>query len=407
MIQRTKALIRETHGDYDRMTAMMLKRGVIGKSTITFKTWVSRLLYERFGSEQDDILSELDVNKETGVGVSKGRYRSITPLSIGIASGGIMAAFASLPIALIVGAGVGLGRSVFFENNFHMGVVQELIVTSKILLRKIVYAPIKGPINYVNLRLGNKQPVLTSMVGKEDELFKKVAKESGEKYSEADVGNFMANLQEMANIALILISIIFAKITLWDDDDDDENPRRRMHNAVINRAMMLLSEIYMYNIPMAFSNKESWNQTTQPAILGWATSWFDMLTSLGDVLKGEDMYISGPHSGESKFYRNFNKVFMPAVFKGITDIQIEGIFHWESVLGLRSQTKQQFQNTAFDKMFWGDPKKEKEEATRERVRFKKMLMDEHGYTKDDAEKAAEETYGNDAETIKEIRKYWK
>ena len=113
----------------------MIKDTTAGKSVMSFKSWITRMIYDRFASEQLDV-------QMNGTVPFKGRYLSVTK-AVGMVGGAIIAAPMFGFPGLLIGAGLGYRagkfnqRKIKGENRLEtdLGFAEELMICN---VRKIM-----------------------------------------------------------------------------------------------------------------------------------------------------------------------------------------------------------------------------------------------------------------------------
>ena len=332
----TKMLVN-VHGDYDEHRGNMASEYILGKAGLMFKRWMVKQFYQRFAINQMDL--------EAGLAEYKGRYRSHTAASATLQ--GALVGFGGLgllgagPLGLAIGGALGYVTGKFFGVNSEIGFVKELAFATKELFLNMARIP-------VNVLAGKA-------VIKHDEYQKFT--EAG--VSKVDIENYKANMMEMS-ISLALIGLLlFAKSLLWHDDDDKDDTRRKLHNLLANRFMQLSSQINMYLNPVS-----AWNNTlgSLPAFR-FLTDVQKTATDAEKLLEGDDMILSGRNVGESRFYNQTSKTFLPRLMNGIgtSPNPLTG-FGWataqkENLLGFGVHTKRQFTKSPYDTWFFSTERK--------------------------------------------------
>ncbi|MEM5811118.1 MAG: hypothetical protein QXP66_04450, partial [Candidatus Aenigmatarchaeota archaeon] len=184
---RLRSLIQDTHGDYSETGRQYAKQKIAGRMALFFKTWLPNAIKVRFGSYKS---SHLDYEMPV-----KGRYRSYTPATAGLA-GATLGSWLAPGIGTIVGYGIGFGIAKIWGNDVNESVATDFKDTFEalgMLLKRLVYSKL----SIINPALADK--LNTQFDGKFDEL---------------DAANLRANLQEIQNMLTLLLVYFVAKATL-------------------------------------------------------------------------------------------------------------------------------------------------------------------------------------------------
>lgn len=280
-----------THGDYDTLRGNLSTEYISGKTILMFKRWMGRQFYQRFAKEQSDI--------ELGIKDYKGRWRSHTQVS-GALHGAILGfggltMFSLGPMGAALGALVGFGGGLFHgprSKNQRQGIefLKEAAFITKELFLNIARMPLNS--------LAGRQIIKDSDYG----IYKDVVEER-------DVKNLRSNLIEMSINLVWLGFALLIKGLLWDDDDDKDSTNRKAYHIVTNRLMMLSKQASMYGDPVEIYN----NVVAENAMLRFLRSVGETVGAAANLLSGDDLILSGPNAGESKFEKQFKKTFFPRI----------------------------------------------------------------------------------------------
>ena len=313
------------HGNYDELRGMMAKSNTAGKALMMFKTWLPMQLYNRFATEQYDV--------QTGVNY-KGRYWSHTKGTATLHLGTV-AGVAFGPIGFVLGGAAGYAFGAAFGKESNLSFLQETVVATKLLLKKIIGMP-------VNLTRGKQ---LIDDSGKEFESWKLLGTDEG--VNEQDVKNLKANMADIALQLTWFSLILTVKGMLWDDDDEPDSNSRLIHNSLINKLNNLASQAAMYVNPVdAYKNTLGSN-----AVAGYLEQLGKELVAVQKYLDGDDIITSGPTAGESRLYNQTTKTFLPG-------------------LGLSSQSERVFEESPYHRYFESELKVDKRQNQGERARLR-------------------------------------
>jgi len=312
-VKLNKAIVT-AHGDYDTLRGMKAKESVIGRMATMFRTWLPRAYYTRFGGEQEDI--------EMGH-ITKGRYRSYTPASAAIAA-------ASMGTILVPGVGTIVGGAIGYGAASFMGVKngtfgEDLLFTTKQILRKLA---------------GRKT-------------------QFDQKFSEVDAANLRANLTELVMLMSIFSAHLMTKMFLWDDDDERDDPRRKAHNLLANYTMRMMGDIMMFTSPSGFNELQS---NVLP-VMSMVNRTSRVLDYFMKMINGEHIIPTGYNAGENGFINAVEDAFIPNALVGIMEL--------DPTLGYDKMTKRQFKTTRWDKMFYSEERKQRNQKQRDTAREKK------------------------------------
>jgi len=312
-VKLNKAIV-VTHGDYDTLRGMKAKRSILGRMATMFRTWLPRAYYTRFGGEQEDI--------ELGH-ITKGRYRSYTPAS-GLIAGASMGTILVPGIGTVVGGALGYGAAAF--TGVKAGTFgEDLMFTTKQLLRKLA--------------------------GKSTQF--------DDKFSEVDAANLRANLTELVMLMSMFTAYLMTKMFLWDDDDERDDPKRKAHNLLANYTMRMMGDVMMFTSPMGFNELQS-NILPIASMIGRTARVMDYFMKM---LNGEHIIPTGYNAGENGFINAVEDAFIPNAFVGIMEL--------DPTLGYDKITKRQFKTTRWDKMFYSEERKQKNQRQRENAKKRK------------------------------------
>lgn len=345
-------MIVNTHGDYDELRGNYASERITGKALMMFKRWITRQLYQRFAqSGQADI--------EVGIKDYKGRYKSHTAATgmlhgaiIGFGGLGILGAG---PLGLLIGGSAGFLTGKFYGAKSDIGFVKESALATRELLMKTIQTP-------VNM-----------LTGKNIVKTKKYADTLEEaQVDQRDIRNIKANMADMSFVLASIALLLFTKALLWDDEDDEDDARRMAHNLLANRFMQLSSQSAMYLSP-----GEMTRTMTDISAIKFLTDVGTTAVAAEQMLEGNDTISSGPNAGESKLYNQFSKTFFPGIAKGS--------------LGFESQMQRQFQQSPFDKWFYGD-EKEAQTKTREIRAVYRAQLQKQGVKEEDIASKVNEKY---------------
>lgn len=310
--RKVTSYITKFHGDYSEFGGNMLSESIEGQALMMFKRWLGSYMYNLFGTTQYNI--------HTGK-QEKGRFLSITG-----ASGGIMGAVAGMsflgPIGAIGGLTVGLGYGIHSHatkvqdnTTVNLSLLRQMAINSMMMLKSFYGLP-------VNLIAG-KQVVKPYSNATFDE-----------KFSELDVKNIKANMANMALLLWLTAFTLLVKGLAWDDDDEKDSKRRLIHNVMVNKLMTMSDQIATFMSPAGmYDNFLSLNSI---AIFRFSSNVYKTSTEFIQMLEGDDLLLTGPNAGDSAFWNQFKKTFIPSPIKGF---------------GFSSYTERQFTKSPFDRWF--------------------------------------------------------
>ncbi|HRT02651.1 MAG TPA: hypothetical protein P5513_01775, partial [Candidatus Diapherotrites archaeon] len=325
-------LIVRTHGDYNDLRGNMAKEYITGKTIMMFKNWITSYMFIRFAKEQD--ILALNIKN------FKGRYRSIsasTGMMLAIVPGLLTGGFVGMGVAMGVGAGLGK----LFGINTNLSLLSEMGTTLKHVVLKMLNIP--------------AQTLLGKTFIKQDWS---TLEQSG--MSDIDVKNMRDLITEISIILSITATMLLAKAALYDDDDDEESLKRQAHNVIINKLYGLAEQGTSFLTGSAFYNLFN---PEEIQLLRFATDVTKTAKAASEMLSGNDTYTSGPMYGDSKFFNQFNRTFIPAPLKGN--------------MGFGKAADRQFFSTPFDKMFWSEEKIAQAKVRQIRAEYGKEIEEQN------------------------------
>lgn len=338
--QKLHKVIGLGHGlGYDKLRGMMIKSGTIGKAVAMFKTWLPTQLYWRLAVEQDDI--------QLGKKGFKGRYWSYGKGS-GLIHGAIVGTTMFGPVGGAIMGAAGLFLGAKFGTDTGVGMLREMIETTKQLAKKALGMP-------VNLLSGRK------IISEDTKAFDKwIGKgKNGKTFTEQDARNMRGNMADISLQLAWLAMIILTKSLLWDDDDEPDDAERIWHNILVNKLMNLSSQATLYVNPVdAYETTVGSN-----AIVQYLTDLGKEVHSLNEWVEGRDIIQSGINAGESGLSNQTYKTFMPGIFK-------------DNLLGFKSQSERVFEESFVHPWFKSGAKLDQESNKRERASRRLGLEDE-------------------------------
>lgn len=319
------------HGNYDELRGMMAKSNTAGKALMMFKTWLPMQLYNRFATEQYDV--------QTGVNY-KGRYWSYTKGTASLHLGTV-GGVAFGPIGFVLGGAAGYAIGNFFGKESDLSFLQETVVATKALAKKIIGMP-------VNLIAGKQ---LIDDSGKEFDSWARLGTDN--EVTEQDVKNLKANMADIA-LQLTWFSLMLTiKGMLWDDEDEPDSWSRLVHNSVVNKLNNLSSQAAMYVNPV-----DSYKNTLgSNAVAGYLEQLGKELVAIQKYLDGDDIISSGPTAGESRLFNQTTKTFLPG-------------------LGITSQSERVFEESPYHRYFESELKVDKRQNQGERARLRNKYEDQ-------------------------------
>ena len=332
----TKAIV-VAHGNYDDKRGMMAKSSSLGKAMLMFKTWVTSGIYQRIGTEQDDL--------ESGIKSYKGRYWSFTPGSA--TTFGAVAGFMTLgPLGSVITGATGFALANIWGKKSDMGFLKEMVYTNKLLFKKMLGMPI-------NIAFGK------NIINSNGDFEKMIG--SGN-FDERDAKNLRANMADMALILTWIVMFLLSKSFFYDDDDKPSDPRRQKHNLLVNRFMQLADQATMFVNPVSLKD----NLIGNIAIFKFFEDLGKEVGELVDYMQGDDIIKTGVNAGESALYNQTMKTFVPGIFK-------------DNSFGFEAQMERQFKPSKMDKYFKSDEKLKEEEVKGDRAE-RRAELEEAGKT---------------------------
>ena len=380
--------IDTAHGNYSETRGMMIKDTTAGKSVMSFKSWITRMIYDRFASEQLDV-------QMNGTVPFKGRYLSVTK-AVGMVGGAIIAApMFGFPGLLIGGAlGTAAGRynqrKIKGENRLEtdLGFAEELKITTKALVRKLI----ANKANFVTGFFSDQQAVQKF---NDEELSKMLS----DNFNERDLANLKKNITEMAFVVQQMLTVILAKSMLAEmfeecDSDDlqckkDNEDRKLVTNLVTNKSMQFIESSTMFLNPLGL-----WNSMLGDVPLGRLMEEFGEVTSaVQKAISGDDTITTGINAGESRLGNKFGKLVTPGSFSSVADATGMNSTT-NSVLALAfgsASMERQFKETAFDRLGKTKLQLLKKQVKGQRASYR-LELEGMGYKKKTIDKMVNDRY---------------
>lgn len=348
------------NGDYSRTGSTFIKKTNVGKTLMTFKTWLPNQIWQRFAYNQ----KSLALGKERFDGIYSGAYnapKTTIATSSLLATGAIVGGVMGLGPVMggLIAAGAIYGGIQRTRANISGGeeieVAAQLSETAKAITKKMLGFP-------VNL-VAQKDIVKAHNFNKLN-------------ITEAEKQNLMTIVNEIA----ILLGLALAKVTIkamMGPNDDDEpktwgdnqpNPyygtnlrsdnEKRIYNLLENQLTKTINDISLYRDPAALFS-------TTTGLSGLMT-WLDRVERIdGAVVKwsqGLDKLSTGPNAGESRLANELQRTFLPAIGQGM--------------LGFERMMEMEFDKTEeMDSWFYSDYKQDRKKARLERSLEREKLTE--------------------------------
>lgn len=323
------------HGNYDELRGMLIKKGLVGKAMMMFKSWLPNAMYTRFAVEQDNIITRQKF---------KGRYRSFT--KAGGSTAGAIAAFSLFgatfgATAVVPGMIIGATAASFFgsSTNTEMSYVKDLLYSTRMVALKAVGMPLNRIAGRQVIKGGDYTEFVNS------------------RFSKEDARNMNANMVELATIAQKLLLMVAVKGMWWDEEDDPDDPDRLMHNFFMNKFQSMLDSFTLY----ISSPSDMYKTFFDGAFMKFTADVKKTMLAFGDWMDDMDEIGTGMNRGESKLYNQTFKTFVPGIFKDVT------------TLGLGSLQQRQFTEAPVDRYFVSENKESRTRQQKKRAKLKLTL----------------------------------
>jgi len=364
------------NGDYSKTGGIVAKANVVGKTFMTFLTWLPNQLWMRFANNQ----TNLALGKKNFDGFYTGSFKTA---KTGAASAALISTAAFLaagPAGALIAAPVLLGQAYKLYKSktslSELKIASQLAKAGKGIVQNMVGIPI-------NTLIGK------NVVGKE-------------KFENLDIADAQRhNLMTLVNEISMLLLMTIAKATIkamYGNNDDEEpvyldkarkakNPNygknirsdeeKSFYNFMENQVTKVIDDVGLYTNP----------QTLYETILqrNSITSWFNKITAIEAAYtkwtQGLDTISSGPNKGESRMVNELQKAFLPGIMQGTDSF---------TTLGLGKYMNQEFvTNEDMDSWFYTDYKNDRKIIRSERASLSQEIteywQDELDYDNLDAE----------------------
>lgn len=337
-------LIIRTQGDYSELGGNIVGDNVEGLVFMLFRRWLPMLINTHFKGK--------DYNLYTGK-YEKGRKRSMTAAT-GSLHMGTLGFITAGPIGALVGAGFGgllvttvpYFRATKTETE-NLGFINELLLNTIKIAKNIVSLP-------VNIATGKDTIKTENFKSKKLNEWNKKVKLS---YDEIDYKNMIGNLREISVLLFLTgLSLLVKGMTRFDDDDKEQD--RPLHNVFVNKLMQLSQQVSQYSNPV-----EMYQNLTDLAFIRFLDGTLKTVQKTIDYVEGNDVIMGGTHKGESALANQFRKTFLPVPMRGY--------------LGFSSSMERQFYKSPYDSWFWTQNKRDKQEISAIRAKYRRKLIDKH------------------------------
>ena len=363
---RASSIISNTHGrGYDQLRPMAAKGNLAGRSLLLFKTWLPTEVHKRFAVDQFDISTNTKIN---------GRYRSHTGTSTAMESAIMGFMTLGVPGAIVGGLIGGLGANYFSKTHSSLSIIQENILFGKILFAKFA-GIFLNPIARKVLKQGLEEKLIPSNSAL-------MASMASPDFTETDLINLRANLQETAYMLAFMALMITSRALLMsedEDDDEEEMVRKAMtYHLIVNRLTQLANNAMMFSSPKAM-----YETVTDMAIWRFYEEGQKVVEAVGKTLHGDSIVTErGPTEGQYRITATANKFLLPKLGNDIMNGDL-------LYLGFRSQVDRQFNPTPFDDWFLPEKDAEAKERTQNRGQQRAELRGEGELSEKEIEKQIE------------------
>lgn len=347
------------NGDYSRTGSTYAKASMVGKTVMTFKTWLPNALWQRFAYNQQS----LTLGKERYDGIYTGAFttsKTGSATSVLLAGGMLAAGVMGLGVGLGVGMAVGTIAAGYYMakknaiDNSDLKIAAQLSGAGKALVMKLIGLP-------VNV-LAGKEVV-------PEYTFKDLDITDAEKQ----------NLMSIVNETGVLLGLTLAKVIMkgmFANNDEEEpefidgipNPNydadkiksdteKGFYNLMENQLTRLISDITLYTNP-----KELFNTVSSTSIHQWFTKVERINDAITKYNQGLDTITSGPETGKSRLGLAAQKAFLPKIMHG-----------WDGAksLGFKNMMDREWNNKEeMDHWFLSDYKAHRKVRRMERSVFK-------------------------------------
>jgi hypothetical protein len=308
--------LTEMNGDYRKDAAIFAKKGSLGRSMLTFKSWAAMNYYVRYAKNTTNInlgVKDFD-GAYTGALKGKTAIAGGTAIGIGVGTIGFIASSTFGPVlgaAFAVGM-VGYGIKKAYAHNKAVEeesqAMAQLAATGKAILKRGIGLP-------VNLVSGKNIVKAHTF----DEL----------NLSEQEKQNLKFIINEITNLSYILLIKVLFKSLAGDDEEKEpqylidpktgqaklnpkfgkENEKTGFTNYIENTTTELIQSGIQYLNPIT-----SWDLFTNPASL---ESWFNTVSKLTEAsiktfTVGPNLS-SGPDKGKNRIGVVAAKAFLPGI----------------------------------------------------------------------------------------------
>jgi hypothetical protein len=356
---RISEMIAILNGDYSRTGSTYIKSSNLGKTVMTFKTWLPNQIWQRFAYGQRD----LALDKENFDGIYTGAYTSpkTSTASTALFTTGFMAAG-------VMGLGVGMGGAlalgaiagnVYLNRKARAG-GEELLIAEQLadagiaILKKMIGLPIN------------------TITGKD---IVKAHQFDRLQVSEAE----RQNLQSLVTEISVLLGLALAKIIIKASfgPNDDEEPKtlakgvpnpylgknsrteqeKQFYNLMENQISKTLNDVTLYMNPDAM-----YNSMTTTSLMTWLERIKGISGAINKASQGLDEISTGPNAGESRLLNELQRTFVPSIGQGS--------------LGFERMLEREFDpNENMDSWFFTDYKKDRKKARVDRSIERSKLLE--------------------------------
>ena len=264
-------LVKMNHGNYDPDSALSVKRKFMGRALSQFRTWAYQGFAERFRSEFKDFqLTNRKIAKQiTDLEFTLANYT-------GTSSSDLESKISELKKRknFLMRKGRYKSYVAFYQQNNNMFGVGATLSVLHQLIRKLLW----------------QGTSFDQMVG--------------DKFSETDAANMRKNMTElMFQLFLVAFTLI---LKAGADEDDDKDKRRTLAlNLLINQAGRITTDIQFYVNPIEFERLAR-NAIPAFSIVVDAGKFVD--SAVSHLMGAEDILQSGPNKGESRTWRDLQKM---------------------------------------------------------------------------------------------------
>lgn len=320
------------HGDYDEFRGNMASEFLVGKTFQMFKRWMSRLIFNRFHSDQFDL--------ELG-GKTKGRYRSLNKTT-GLMAGLTLGVLFGPMVGVLTGvAGLGLALANKTEMTGNSSVLKTIMDV---------------PIMFISSMLAFPVNLLSQLtVGKRLIKVEQISNQKDNYVNAIDFNNYIACMNEVAMItSLALVALIANSLSKSDDDPDDD----KLLNVIANLSNQMHRQAHsMYNPYQAAKDYAN------VPIISDLKNYYTLVTNIDHAFE----FVGVRVDGENKFVKAGTKLITPTALKG------KALGFASPMKGMRKQDE-----SYYAPYFASDKAKADDYIKKTRAHIKKKLTSEYG-----------------------------